>query len=163
MKKLRQPALIETNATTGDVRLCLRGQNLVGTNNWVMLDGYTGTPRPEEQPLTTGQWELLSRACAERGGFKPAEVRGPGVNARESAAMALAHHGYATMYRALIKGSCVAWAIVPTQAGREALHNHLTAFESGSRDADSPTTVALVSGAVGDPVRGREPADPDCP
>lgn len=124
MKSLRPRALVEIDPASGDIRVTLRNRDLNGPAPRVIVDGYTGKEYADDQPLTPDQWAHLERACAERSGtpeFTPAEVRGKAADVRESAAMALAHHGYATMWRVQVDGSCAAWAVVPTADGRAAL------------------------------------------
>ncbi|AEM88869.1 hypothetical protein [Streptomyces violaceusniger] len=141
MSRQRPRALIETDNESGDVRVTVRGRDLAGPAPRMTLDGYTGSRHPDDPPLTDDQWDHLKRACQERSGtpvFGPAEVRGRALDSRESAALALAHHGYATMWRVRIEGDCAAWAIVPTESGRAALRDHLVAG-SGDAAGQEPT------------------------
>jgi len=135
MSKPRPRALIETDTVTGDLRVTVRAQALRSVDPRVTWDGYTGKCHSDDPPLSKDQWDHLKRACEQRSEvpvFEPASVRGRAMDNRESAALALAHRGFATMWRVRIDGDCAAWALVPTDTGRAALRGFLAA---GSGDA----------------------------
>ncbi|MFD8339994.1 hypothetical protein ACFV42_46515 [Streptomyces solisilvae] len=141
MNAPRPRALIETDPATGDLCVHLRGKDLRAPAPRVAVDGYTGTVHRDDPPLTPDQWAHLERACAQRCGasaLQPAEVRGRAMDTRESAAMALAHRGYATMWRVRVDGDCAGWAIAPTQSGRAALRARLAAG-TGDPATQEPT------------------------